>query len=464
MMKANVTFSIGSIATVEKINVKFGLFDFLFDGVFGRAKNVKETAKTLVANRLGKCVSTHRLIDVYPEEFFCELGFKGLPAERNLYRNIERIGQRCPVLLERYQELVKKHCLVGIEQFVDFSSAYFEGNKSEWGALGYSRDGQPGKKQITFGISTGINGIPSALTIQKGNLQDKKHMQVILKTVEKVLEFESLLIFDCGGNTQANKQKIRKMGFHYLTLKQKKRGIYKQYLAMFKKNAKQKINANGNEYECVKVFDGENTHYIFFSEKLAHEQLEKRRKKFLRELDKNDIVLRKVKKGKELGTIISKEGYIVKHGQLQSALDKISNPYITGLEGFFILESSVNAEPEKILSLYKQRDKAEKLIRDMKEGTELRPMRHWSKWAVIGYLFIVFLTNCITSLTHFLTKNPLVKNVKLLKKYLNNLTLTIIYPKKAFQVRLLSNISPVTNSIFGDFIHRYGQKSIDLRW
>ena len=149
---------------------------------------------------------------------------------------------------------------------------------------------------------------------------------------------------------------------------------------------------------------------------------------------------------------------------MQKVLKETPNPYITGLEGYFILESSVDAEPEKILSLYKQRDKAEKLIRNMKEGTELRPMRHWSKFAVIGYLFIVFLTNCLHSLTLILTKNPEVKNLKLLKKYLNNLTVTVIYPKKAFRIALLSNISPVTEAIFGNFIHKYGSLDINLRW
>ena len=463
-MKQNVTYSIGNVALIDKINEKFGLFDSCFDGVFGRAKEVKETAKALAANRLGGCVSTHRLTEVYPQEFFREVGFKDTPAERNLYRNIERIGQCSPVLLERYQSLVKKHGLVSVEQFMDFSSSYFEGNKSKLGALGYSRDSQPGKRQITFGISTGMNDIPSALTIQKGNLQDKKHMRVMLKTFGKVAEPNSLVIFDCGGNTKANKKKIRAMGFHYLTLKPKKRSVYNRFLAMFKKGEKQKIVSSGTEYLCVKVVDGEEVNYVFYSEKLRKDQLRKKIKKFKRELAKNDKLLPKVARGKDLDKLVSTQGYIVTHGQLQKALDKTPNPYITGLEGFFILESSVDAEPEKILTLYKNRDKAEKLIRNMKEGTELRPMRHWSKFAVIGYLFIVFLTNCLASLTHFLTKNPEVKNLKLLKKYLNNLTVTVIYPKKALQLRLLSNISTVTSAIFGDFIHRYGATSIDLRW
>ena len=44
----------------------------------------------------------------------------------------------------------------------------------------------------------------------------------------------------------------------------------------------------------------------------------------------------------------------------------MENPYITGIEGFFILESSVDAEAEKLLKLYKERDKAEKFIRNLK--------------------------------------------------------------------------------------------------
>ena len=49
---------------------------------------------------------------------------------------------------------------------------------------------------------------------------------------------------------------------------------------------------------------------------------------------------------------------------------------MNGLEGFFVLQSSIDNDPEKILVLYKDRDKAEKLIRNMKEGTELHPIRH----------------------------------------------------------------------------------------
>lgn len=463
-MRQNVTFSIGSVGIVDKVNEKYDLFNSIFGAGFGRAKNIVEFAKMLVANRLDECASVHRIPELHPQEFFQELGFKETPKERNIYRGIARIGMRFNVLVEKYQLLAKKHGLLSDKQFTDFSSSYFEGTKSEFGALGYSRDSQPGKKQFVWGISTGINGVPSALTVQKGNLVDKSHWKIIFKSLVKIMEKGTLLIFDCGANTKKNKEKIREKEFHYLTLKPKKKSPYAKCIKIFRESEKQKIAANNVEYECVKREENGEFQYIFFSKKLESEQLRKKKKKFKRLLEKNHSLISKAKRGKELAKHPTEEGYVIAKGELQKTLEEIKNPFITGLEGFFILESSVDTEPEKILTLYKQRDKAEKLIRDMKEGTELRPVRHWNKFTILGYMFIVFLTNAILSLTQFLTEKPLVKNVKLLKKYLSNLTLTIVYPEKALQLRLLSNISPEIEQILGKNIYKYGITSPDLRW
>jgi len=459
----NVTFSLGSVAIIDKADVSFGFFDFLFSGIGGKAKNIKECAKLFAYNRLASCVSVNQICEIYPSELFEQLGFNEKPSERSLYRNLERIGNNHKFIIEKYQQLLKKYDLISKEQFADFSSSYFEGKKSELSKLGYSRDSQPGKKQLVFGISTGINEIPTALTIQKGNVQDKKHFKFMLRTICKALDENSILIFDCGANTIENKENIRNRGFHYLTLKAKKRKTYAKYIRMFSEHAKEIIEINGIEYRCVKISEDNEIQYIFFSEKLKQEQLQKRERKFKRELEKNDSKLWKMKRGKEIASYISREGYIFAKGSLQKTFE-MKNPFITGLEGFFILESSVDTESEKMLVLYKDKDKAEKLIRDIKEGAELRPIRHWSKKAIIGYMTIVFLTNCLIKLTHYQTKNPLVKNLKLLKKYLNNLTLTIVYPKNAFRFRILSNISHEILEIFGDFISRYEDKSLKLRW
>jgi len=463
-MKNNVTFSIGNIALINKVDEKFGIYGQLFSNLGCKAKNIKQSAKLFSYNRLGDCVSINQLTSVYPEELFLELGYKKIPADRSLYRDLDRIGQRVPFFQGKYQEILKKNNLASEKQFIDFSSSYFEGKKSKMGMLGYSRDHEPGKEQITWGISTGINNIPTALTIQKGNVQDKKHMKFMLKMVKHLLKEDSMLIFDCGGNTEKVKKTIRKMKFNYLTLKPKKKKAYKRYIGIFNNSKKEKFIINDIEYACVKVAEGTEIQYIFHSNELAKCQKKKRDKKFKRELEKNAAKLKKIKKGKMLATYISREGYILAKGSIQKTLDEIKNPFITGLEGFFILESSVDDKPENILRLYKKRDLAEKLIRNMKEGTELRPIRHWSTNALIGYLFIVFLTNCLINLTHFLAKLPVVKNLKLLKKFLNNLTLTIVYPENKFRFQVLSNISEEILPFLGDIIHKYRDNSLDLRW
>jgi transposase len=467
-MYENVTFPIGNIVLLDRIKKDFGYFDFILKGIGGKAKEFQKIVKSLIYNKLTDNVSINQIPNIYPEDAFQYLGLDETPSERTFYRTVERLGDKFEFILEQHQQFLKKNNLVSEEQFIDFSSSYFEGNKPELGALGYSRDGARGKKQITFGISTGINDLPTALTIQKGNVQDKKHFDHIFKVAKKVLDKGSVLIFDCGANTKKNKEKVRDAKFHYLTLKAKKTKSYKPFIQFFLQEKEKgnivRFETNEYVYVCVKLKKDNEINYIFFSEKLYNEQIQKRNKKHQKLLEKNDKELKKVKKGKKLGSFITKEGYIVLHGSLQKTLCPIDNPFINGLEGFFSLESSVDDDPEKILSLYKDRDKAEKFIRGLKDGLELRPIRHWSTLAVKGYLLLTFLTNFLVNLTLYLAKKPAVRDIRLLRKFLNNLTLTVVYTPNAFKFTVLSKISNEVISILGDFIKKYEDKSLKLRW
>lgn len=463
-MRQNVTFSIGNLAVIDKANADYGFFEDILGNLAGKADSFLPSIKLLIYNRLGECHSLLRLPEFTPLELIERLGGKKLLTERTLNRNLSRLGKKDVFVVENYQQFVVKHKLVDNTQHIDFSSIYFEGSKCSMGKLGYSRDHEPGKLQITFGISVGGNKMPTALTIQKGNVVDKKHMKSMLKLCKYVLAPESITIFDCGGNTKENKRKIRKLGFHYLTLKPKRKKAYKELVQIFGQHEPEKIEMNGETYLCVKIWKDGEWVYIFYSEKLKNDQLEIKRVKFARKLAKGDALLKKVKKGKELKPQISREGWIVTKGCLQRTLEKVRNPFVIGIEGFFALECSQDLEPATALMLYKDRDKAEKLIRDMKEGAETRPVRHWSRDAVVGYMLVVFLTNALINLTLLSAKNPLVKNLKLLKKYLKNSTLTVVYPKNRFRFSVAANISAENRALLGDFIENYGEKELGLRW
>jgi len=463
-MKENVTYSIGNLAVIDKVDGELGgYFQHVFGGIGGKMKDFVPMVKLFMYNRMGECLATSRLSS-YPKELFATLGADCIPSERSFYRMIERVGKNYQFVLELHQKILIEHNLVTPEQFFDFSSSYFEGRAEVLGELGYSRDNQPGKKQITFGISTGINSIPTAITIQRGNVQDKEHFRFMLRAAEVLLEKGSLLIFDCGANSKANKKRIREKGFHYLTFKSKKVKPYKAAISGFWVAEKKIFQIKGRTYECMKVKRNDEIHYIFFSEELKKEQTSIKNSKFLNELKKNEPLLYRTKAGKPLAHYPTVEGTVIAKGTLQKAIDEIANPHINGIEGFFILESSVDADPEDILRLYKNKDKAEKLVRNIKEGTELRPMRHWSKNAIIGYVVLVFLTNFLINLTLIKAKNPVVKNVKLLKKYMMKLTVTVVYPPNGFKFHILANVTHEILGILGDFIDRYRDKTLPLRW
>ena len=124
-MKNNVTFSIGNVAVIDKVNERFKLFDYLFSNLNTKAKNIKQSAKLFVYNRLGICASINRITEVYPEELFQTLGFDDKPSDRTLYRDLERIGEIFPFLQERYQIILQKNDLVSDKQFLDFSFGLF---------------------------------------------------------------------------------------------------------------------------------------------------------------------------------------------------------------------------------------------------------------------------------------------------------------------------------------------------
>ena len=98
------------------------------------------------------------------------------------------------------------------------------------------------------------------------------------------------------------------------------------------------------------------------------------------------------------------------------------------------------------------------------EGTEIRPIRHWSKEAIIGYILVIFLTNFIVNLTLLRTRNPVVKNLKLLKKSLSKLTLVIIQSDSGFKHHLLANFSEDIHAILDNFPEIYGRNTIPLAW
>jgi hypothetical protein len=101
----------------------------------------------------------------------------------------------------------------------------------------------------------------------------------MLKTTGKILDKDSLLIFDCWSNTEENKRRILKMQYNYLTLVPKNYEIYKSGIKTYKESQKEVIYVNGIKYKCVKIKEGKKVFYVFHSKNVYKECLQKIKEK-----------------------------------------------------------------------------------------------------------------------------------------------------------------------------------------
>jgi transposase len=153
MSQKNVTYSLGGLALIDFAEKHYSVFSEIFGNIQEESMDFQKIIELLIYNRLTHSVSIHQIKNTYPIEVFQDLGFKHIPSERSIYRALEKVGRLSSVLLERYQLFLKKYNLAYNKKFIDFSSSYFEGTKSELGAYGYSKDKRADKMQVKFVIS-----------------------------------------------------------------------------------------------------------------------------------------------------------------------------------------------------------------------------------------------------------------------------------------------------------------------
>ena len=65
-MRGNVSFSYGPVALMNKIENKFHFFDIVFEGLGGKAKHLKESAKLFSYNKSAESTSINTIHYIYP--------------------------------------------------------------------------------------------------------------------------------------------------------------------------------------------------------------------------------------------------------------------------------------------------------------------------------------------------------------------------------------------------------------
>ena len=105
----------------------------------------------------------------------------------------------------------------------DITSIYFEGEDSEIGANGYSRDKRPDADQIVMGLVMSRDGIPIAHHVFEGNTTDKETVEEIIEDLRKRFSIKEIVfVGDRGMLTVDNIASVKASGNNYIM------GMYKR--------------------------------------------------------------------------------------------------------------------------------------------------------------------------------------------------------------------------------------------
>jgi Transposase DDE domain len=136
--------------------------------------------------------------------------------EDELYAALDWLQERQPAI---ETALAKRHLQGGTLVLYDVSSSYLEGRCCPLAARGYSRDGKPGKLQITYGLLCAPDGCPVAIEVFEGNTGDPATLATQIDKLKQRFRLEHVvLVGDRGMITEARiSEDLRPAGLDWIT-------------------------------------------------------------------------------------------------------------------------------------------------------------------------------------------------------------------------------------------------------
>ena len=367
----------------------------------------RELVVAMICQRLlAPCskLSTTRL--VHQTTLAQELGV-GEVTEAELLRAMDWLLERQP----RIEKALARRHLQG-EGFVlyDLSSSYLEGRHCELGAIGYSRDGKPGKLQISYGLCCAPAGQPVSIEVHPGNTGDPTTLAPAVERVKDRFGIEHVVfVGDRGMITEARIKTLKQQGVGFITAL---RAPQIQALTLAPDFQLSLFDERGLCEIASPQFPGERL-VVCRNPHVAAERARKRDELLaLTERDLEQIKRmvdgpRGTLRNAAAGTIGERAGRVInkrkmaKHFTLQIGdgslgyrrnSEQIEQEAL--LDGIYVLRT---AEPRArigaaaVVRAYKQLKVNERAFRDMKAPLEIRPVHHRLKDRVRAHVFLCML-------------------------------------------------------------------------
>ncbi len=312
---------------------------------------------------------------------------------------------------ERIERALARRHLQG-EGFVlyDLSSSYLEGRCCELAAIGYSRDGKPSKRQVSYGLCCAPEGQPISIEVHPGNTGDPTTLAPAVARVKERFGIERLVfVGDRGMITEARVKALKEQGVGFITAL---RAPQIQALTLAPSYQLSLFDERGLCEVTSPEFPGERL-VICRNPAVAGERARKREELLKLTEAELDKVQRMVqgdrgtlrnapagKIGERAGRVVNKRK-MAKHFTLQIAdgsfayqRNHATIEHEALFDGIYVIRT---AEPHNrigshaVVRAYKQLKVNEHAFREMKTPLEIRPIHHHLDDRVRAHIFLCML-------------------------------------------------------------------------
>lgn len=473
MPNDNISIPFGLVKTVDHYLGITGILD-LFDSFKAKGVPLRKIVAALCVHNLTGNNSMSDCSDWLSDpNVLKELGICRNISQRTLNRGLAIIGEHSEEIIARLWSGINTNFeLSDTDVNVDGSAVTVYGPKSELGNFGYSRDKNPGKRQVEFTVAELQTArIPFYQRSFKGNTSDEEQYRTVLPEIFEMIREGSWVIMDNGGAANDILDSIVDTGHKYLTRVQMNLTDDKRIAEM-----KDRFEYVEEGVCCLRhVFASSGrTTYLFFSSDLFVKNAYRAERKVSEmaeaaryysekgKVRKSDFVTIKKNLCADVDVKVSVQ---TKMGFDDPAeIERIVKKEMGVRCGFFKLESSHELTPLEALRKYRKRVTVEHLISSLKRVTGIKPLRVWKTQSIRGAMMLGLLSESVIGMARyemdFKTERKMIEgrmttirnkpSGEYIVRSLSHLTLSRIVSAKGRKEAIFSNWEPISIEIMGN--------------
>lgn len=441
----------GATYAVEKLLAEHGIGETVRSRLMdnGAEFDVWKVLKAMLVKQVLEPSSERKTFEWIEKDYARDLD----AAQHHPYRTLDHLIKKKEELeQDLFERLREESMLEEMTAFYDLTSSYVEGTACEIALYGYSRDHRSDRPQVVLALVM-IDGLPVMHEVLPGNTLDKTTLEQLVEDLGNRLQIEeTVFVADKGLMTEDNMQVCEKAKYPYIL------GVPRRKNEKAEELLRKEVLGNDSQRarEISREEDGDVTrrYILCLNEKTRKDRLETLedvREEKQEELQELKERYEKSRSGERRGRPMTKNGamkrvekilgkskrlFDVDVGEtVEWKLDEDTWDYERAIAGKFLLVTTTELKPGRVMEKYKELGTVERAFDKIKNSLEIRPIYHYKPRRVRAHIFLCVLGLLVHKVIEKLSDETTEKVLKRLKRiHLTKLKTPEISRKKLTQL------------------------------